>query len=103
MGQPTYITTGFTEQTIYSGLAIIPIDFLGNTVFTGYSISPVIGNGLSFNTTSGAISGIYNGGVSRVSYQVTGTNRFGSISTTFTLNYKGRDLRNRMMDSSVGS
>ena len=83
MGQPTYLTTGFTEQTVYSGLAIIPIDFVGNTVFTEYSISPVIGNGLSLNTTSGTISGIYNGGVSR---QVTGTNQFGSISTTFTLN-----------------
>ena len=78
---------------MYSGLVIIPIDLRGNTVFTEYSISPTIGSGLSFNTTSGRISGIYTGGVSRISYQVSGTNQFGSVSTSFVLNYKGMNRR----------
>ena len=95
------MTIGFSEQTVYSGLAIIPIDFKGNTVFTEYSISPAMGNGLSFNTTSGTISGTYSGGVSRVTYQVTGTNGFGSISSSFTFNYKGRSLWNELICSSI--
>ena len=78
---------------MFSGLAIVPIDFEGNTVFTGYAISPVIGSGLSFNTTTGRISGVYTGGASRISYQVTGTNQLGSISTTIVLNYKGMNRR----------
>lgn len=88
IGTPTFITPGFADQVVFSGLAILPIRFIGNTVFASYSISPEIGSGISFNTTTGVISGTYTGNTVTVSYQVTGTNSFGSATASFTLSYQ---------------
>ena len=89
IGNPTSISSGFNAQTVFSNIAIVPIRFVGNTVFTSYSISPALPASLSLNTTSGVISGTYTGAAASTIYQVTGTNTMGSISTAFTLNYKG--------------
>lgn len=70
------------------GLAIRPIYLLGNTIFESYTISPALDSGLTLNTTSGLISGIYSGQAMNRVYQITGTNSFGSISDSFTLEYK---------------
>ena len=93
IGTPTFITPGFADQAVFNGLAIIPIRFIGNTVFASYSISPQIGSGISFNTTTGVISGTYTGNPVTVSYQVTGTNSFGSTTASFTLSYKRMSYR----------
>ena len=90
IGQPSWITTGFTSQSVFSGLAILPIRVKGNTVFSSYTLTPTVSSGLNFNSTTGEISGTYNGITTSVQYQLTGTNSFGSISTTFTLHYKRR-------------
>ena len=87
--KPTTLSPGFNTQSVFSGLAILPIHFIGDTLFTSYSITPTVASGLSFNTTSGILSGIYTGAPSNVNYQVTGTNSLGSVSTSFTLAYKG--------------
>lgn len=61
---------------------------MGNTVFSSYTLTPPVSSGLVFNTTKGVISGTYSGSTTAVQYQLTGTNDFGSVSTTFTLTYK---------------
>ena len=48
-----------------------------------YSISPAIGNGLSFSTTSGLISGTPISPAAAVTYTITGTNASGSSSATY--------------------
>ena len=88
IGTPTYISTGFKSQAVFVGLAIRPIYFLGNTLFDSYTISPPLDSGLTLNTTTGVISGVYNGRAMNRVYQITGTNSFGSISYSFTLEYK---------------
>ena len=88
IGKPEYISSGFSKQIIFSELASLPIHFVGNTVFASYSIAPSIGSGLSFNETTGVISGTYTGNRAAVTYQVTGTNSFGSVFTSFTLDYR---------------
>lgn len=88
IGQPTHISTGFTSQTVINNLAILPIRIVGNTVFESYTLTPQLTSGLNFNVTTGVISGVYNGITTSVQYQLTGTNQFGSVSTSFTLHYK---------------
>ena len=88
IGTPTYISAGFKSQVVFVGLAIRPIYLLGNTVFESYTISPALDSGLTLNTTTGLISGIYTGQAMNCMYQITGTNSFGSISGSFTLEYK---------------
>ena len=87
IGTPTYISAGFKSQAVFVGLAIRPIYLLGNTIFESYAISPALDSGLSLNT-SGLISGVYSGQAMNRVYQITGTNSFGSISDSFTLEYK---------------
>ena len=40
------------------------------------------------NMTTGTITGTFTGASSTVTYQITGSNSFGSIASTFVLNYK---------------
>ena len=58
------------------------------TAITSYSISPAVGNGLNFNTSTGLLSGVFNN-VSTTSYRttyiITGTNSNGSSTATFSL------------------
>ena len=88
VGTPTYVSTGFKSLVVFVGLAIRPIYLLGNTIFDSYTISPALDSGLTLNTTSGLISGVYSGQAMNRVYQITGTNSFGSISDSFTLEYK---------------
>jgi hypothetical protein len=50
-----------------------------------YSITPSIGNGLSFSTSTGLITGTPTSEASAVTYTVTATNVTGSSTSTFTL------------------
>ena len=69
---------------------IIPIRFTGNTVFTEYSITPAVTDGLDFDESTGRLSGVYTGSVGRRSFEVTGKNQYGSVSTMITLNFQRR-------------
>ena len=88
VGTPTYVSSGFKSLVVFVGLAIRPIYLLGNTIFDSYTITPALDSGLSLNTTSGLISGVYSGQAMNRVYQITGVNSFGSISESFTLEYK---------------
>ncbi len=88
IGAPTYISAGFKTQSVFVGLAIRPIYFLGNTLFDSYTISPPLDSGLTLNTTTGVISGVYTGQAMNRMYQITGVNSFGMISDAFTFEYK---------------
>ncbi|KAK8791369.1 hypothetical protein WA171_002315 [Blastocystis sp. BT1] len=88
LGYPTELSAGFSEQTVFIGLPFIPIRFTGNTVFTEYSITPAVTNGLEFDESTGRLSGVYTGSVGRRSFEVTGKNQYGSVSTVITLNFQ---------------
>ena len=88
VGTPTYVSTGFKSLVVFVGLAIRPIYLLGNTIFDSYTISPALDSGLTLNTTSGLISGVYSGQAMNRMYQITGVNSFGMISDAFTFEYK---------------
>ena len=88
VGTPTYVSSGFKSLVVFVGLAIRPIYLLGNTIFDSYTITPALDSGLTLNTTSGLISGVYSGQAMNRMYQITGVNSFGMISESFTLEYK---------------
>ena len=90
LGYPTEISAGFSEQNVFIGLAFIPIRFTGNTVFSEYSITPALTNGLEFDESTGRLSGVYTGSVGRRSFEVTGKNQYGSVSTMITLSFQRR-------------
>ena len=90
LGYPTELSAGFSEQTVFIGLPFIPIRFTGNTVFTEYSITPAVTDGLDFDESTGRLSGVYTGSVGRRSFEVTGKNQYGSVSTMITLNFQRR-------------
>ena len=52
IGQPSSITTGFTSQSVFSGLAILPIHVRGNTVFSSYTLTPTVSSGLTLGDNS---------------------------------------------------
>lgn len=96
------ITTGFKSQVIFLGLPISPIYITGDVALTSFSISPPLIAGLSLNTTSGVISGMGTGDVSVRTYQIMGTNAFGSVSGSFTLVIKGGCFCNPVIPSAFG-
>lgn len=59
--------------------------FLGGGAPTSYAISPSLGAGLSFNTTTGVITGNAAGGQVATTYVVTATNGAGSTNTTISI------------------
>jgi hypothetical protein len=61
------------------------INSTGGTI-TGYSISPAVGNGLNFNTTTGLLSGFYNL-PGTTEYTITAFNQIGNSSSPFTLTF----------------
>ena len=83
-------TLSATSETATVGTAITGYSIVssGGTV-SSYSISPDISatprNGISFNTTTGLISGTPTAAAAPVQYTITGTNSGGSASRTFTL------------------
>ena len=60
------------------------VNSTGGTI-ASYSISPAIGNGLSFNTTTGLISGTPTAEASAVTYTITATNTSGTATATYSL------------------
>ena len=52
---------------------------------TGYSVSPSLPNGMSFNTTTGEISGAPNTLQGATSYTVTASNTGGNTTDQFTI------------------
>ncbi len=65
------------------GIAILPIgpSTSGGTI-TSYSISPALSAGLSFNTTTGVITGTPTAVTARTTYTIVGSNVTGSLTTS---------------------
>ena len=79
-------TLSASSATVNAGSAVTgyTINSTGGAI-ASYSISPAIGNGLSFSTTTGLISGTPTAQASAVTYTVTATNAAGSTTATFAL------------------
>ena len=80
------ISLSSTNETSTLGSAIsgYAITNAGGVV-ASYSISPSVGNGLSFNSTTGILTGTPSVAASAVLYTITGTNNAGSDTATFTI------------------
>lgn len=83
---PTFISYSDPAPTYYQGLAIVANQpyFLGGAP-ASYAISPSIPAGLSFDTTTGIITGSPSSGQAATSYTVTATNGSGSTSTAISI------------------
>jgi hypothetical protein len=80
-----------TSETVTVGTAITgyTISSFGAPIVS-YSISPAIGNDLSFDTSTGLISGTPSTAVNLVTYTITGTNTAGSTSRPYSINIKSK-------------
>ena len=68
------ISTSYVSAT--AGTAITPVTITNAGLISYYSISPAISNGLSFNTSTGAISGVPIVDSDPVAYVITATSFF---------------------------
>lgn len=76
--------TGIQGTPITASAAITPSNFTGTPT---YSISPSLsGTGLTFNPTTGVISGTPTSAISLATYTITGTSGSQSATTTLTIN-----------------
>jgi len=78
------ITSSEETATAKSPISGYTINSTGGTI-ARFSISPSIGNGLSFSTSTGRITGTPSSQASLLIYTITGANESGSDSATFTL------------------
>jgi len=77
LSQDTLTGVTSTSFTGYTISASVPADY--------YSISPSLSSGLSFNTTTGLVSGSPTVAAAARTYTITGTNSIGSTSRSFNL------------------
>jgi len=77
LSQDTLTGVKSTSFTGYTISASVPADY--------YSISPSLSSGLSFNTTTGLVSGRPTVAAAARTYTITGTNLIGSTSRSFNL------------------
>jgi hypothetical protein len=86
---PSFSLTASSETaTVGTAIASYSISSTGGTI-DSYSISPDISvtpnNGLSFNTSTGLITGTPTAAASAVTYTITGTNTSGSATATYSV------------------
>jgi hypothetical protein len=92
-------TISKSTETAYAGTAIrgYSINSTGGTL-ASYSISPDISttpsNGISFNTSTGLISGTPTAAAPAVTYTITGTNASGSATATYALTVNATSTSN---------
>jgi hypothetical protein len=78
------LSTSSGSATVGSSVTSYTIKSTGGAI-ASYSISPAIGSGLSFNTSTGLISGTPTASASAVTYTITGTNATSSATATYSL------------------
>lgn len=80
------VTIAYNPSTVYlgTGSAITPITPTVTNSPASYAISPALVNGLSFSTSTGAISGTATGTATAI-YTVTAIGAYNSASTTITI------------------
>jgi len=76
------LNQGSEQATVGKAISGYTIASTGGAI-ASYSISPAIGNGLTFNTSTGLISGTPTASAVAVTYTITGTNSGSSVSTTY--------------------
>ena len=82
---PAFTLSSATENaTAATAITGFTINSTGGAI-ASYSIAPAIDNGLSFNPATGLISGTPTNAATSKVYTITGTNRTGSSSVTFTI------------------
>jgi Putative Ig domain len=78
------LSTSGETATVGAPIASYTLTSNGGTIYQ-YSISPTVGNGLSFNSVTGQLAGVPTGPSSPVTYTITGINGGGSASASYTI------------------
>ena len=81
---PAFTSSKATES-LEIGNSISGYSITASVTPDGYSISPAVSNNLSFNDSTGLISGTPSSAASPIIYTITGYNAFGSASVTYAL------------------
>jgi hypothetical protein len=82
---PTFTLSASSETaTVGNAINGYSISSTGGAI-SSYSISPAVSNNLSFDTSTGLISGIPNTSSAAITYEITGTNETGSFTRSFVL------------------
>lgn len=85
----TTVSAGMSKQVIYIDTPFSPIRFYTNCDVEGYEIDPPVSDGLSFDTTLGVLSGVYQGSEKTQEYTVTAKYKEMEAHTVITLVFKG--------------
>lgn len=85
----TTVSAGMSKQVIYVNTPFSPIRFYTNCDVEGYEIAPAVSDGLSFDTTLGVLSGIYQGNEKTQEYTVTAKYKETMADTVITIEFKG--------------
>ena len=85
------ISAATVTATVGSAISDITIDARAGGDVASYSINPVIGNGLLFNTTTGTISGTPMTAAEAIPYTITATNSGGMDTATVTITVEAPD------------
>ena len=89
------ISLSSVNETVAAGTAIAGYTVSNTGGLAGnFEISPAVGNGLSFNTATGALTGTPTAAASPVTYTITAVNVMGSSTATFTLTVRGVNSSN---------
>jgi outer membrane protein OmpA-like peptidoglycan-associated protein len=97
------ISLSSATETVTAGTAIAGYTiFNSGSTATSFSISPAARNGLSFNTSTGVLSGVPTAAASAVTYTITATNTDGSDTATFTLTVTAASGSNSAPQQSSG-
>ncbi|NDA40309.1 MAG: hypothetical protein EBX88_02595, partial [Actinobacteria bacterium] len=84
--RPPNFSLSASSEVLWTDSSILgyAISSIGGEI-SSFTIFPTLGNGLTFNTESGLISGAPNKAASTTTYTITGTNETGSMSREFTI------------------
>ena len=85
LGVPIF-TLSSSSETAYTGISVrgYTVNSTGGAI-NSYSISPAVSNGLSFDASSGLLTGIPRATAASTLYTITGTNSSGSSTASYSL------------------
>ena len=85
----TTVSAGVSRQVIYVNTPFSPIHFYTDCNVDGYEITPSVSDGLSFDTSLGVLSGVYQGSEKTQQYTVVAKYKEMRAQTVITIEFKG--------------
>ena len=89
----TKLECNVQKQVVYKGLPFPMMRCIPNSFVESFSIQPSLLPGMTFNTKTSVISGVYNGTSMKITYMITAWNGAESVSQTLAIDYRGAICR----------